>query len=126
MTDLWEWEADEAVKESLSFINTDKQFSKVEHEFEEALMGWHNLLGHLFEQESEEWELVEMIMTKLYELDEMINSKRIKGLKIEAEAEHLLEKLEADIKAKDWKAVKIDIALEERGEKKEKKLRLQN
>jgi len=112
--------ANAVIKESMEFIDVENQFIKQEHLFSDALFGWHNLIMELYESCSseEERDFILLLIEKISEITDLIESDRLKDMQFVKEEEAIAEKLEEDIKHRDWRAVRIDIALEKREEKK--------
>lgn len=113
--------ADLGVGELRDFINTEKRIVEVEHNLIDKLYSWDSIIAHLGEILPEDTELHDSYMDasdKLVEIRDLVESDRLKDLKIEKEEEDILQKIESDIEHKDWKAVKTDLREEVKEEKK--------
>ncbi|MBD3354882.1 hypothetical protein GF361_02765 [Candidatus Woesearchaeota archaeon] len=114
--------AEIAVEDIESFINIELKVLKKEHKFEDNLENLDYILLHLNERvpskDKHLHDLNAKIMKKLRYLRGKNTSRKLRNLKFKKEEEKILKKLKEDIKHKDWKAVKIDVALEKKEKKK--------
>ena len=110
------WHADRAIKDLRSIINLEGQFVKKEHQLKDNLQSIHYLLGHLDERIPPNFRafhaLNRRIAEIISELTNMMDSDRIKNLRIVREQTDLLKKLKSDVSHRKWKAVIDDVGLE--------------
>jgi hypothetical protein len=121
--DEFEWEeiADMAVEDLRAFVNTEEKLVEEEHELIDKLFAWDSIMAHIEERLPADSELHSFnlaIAEKLVEIRDLLESGPLHNLKIRKEEQHLLASLEADLKHRDWRAVKKDIAEEEAEEEK--------
>lgn len=114
--------ADMAIEELRAFINTENQLVIEEHALIDKLQSWDYIIAHLDERLPTNlthlYKLNVAISEGLIEIRGLIETGILKGLRIEKEEEHLLQKLKKDVKHRNWRAVKEEEALEGQGEKK--------
>lgn len=102
-------------------IDTEKQLVTEEHEFMDKLLAWENMILHLDERWSEGtifYKINSEIAEKLSQLIKVMEEGQLKDLKLEKEETALRDKLSADVKHRDWKAIKHDIKQEHKSAKK--------
>ncbi|MBR9691748.1 hypothetical protein GOV06_03090 [Candidatus Woesearchaeota archaeon] len=113
--------ADMAIGELREFIDTELQLVNEEHELSSKLMSWDYVIGHLDERIPANMThlhaLNGKITEKLVEIRALVESDRMRDLSIVKEEEETLLKLRADVKHRDWRAVKKDVKAEEKEEK---------
>lgn len=117
----YDWMADAAVEDLRAFIDTEKQFVQEEHDFKDKLYSWDYVILHLEERIPKNMtHLIELnveIGDRLAKIRDFIEEKMHVEIKFLKEEEHILKKLKKDVKHRKWRAVKKDIALEKKEEK---------
>jgi len=119
MSDEHEFEefADMAIDELKEFVHTEQQFVHQEHKLIDCIQGMHNVLAHIDERISPEMthlhKLYHEITAKFLEIEKFVESDTVLHLRFAKEETKLLSKLAADVKHRDWRAVKGEIQDEE-------------
>lgn len=102
--------ADWAVEESRLFIDAEQQFINMEHDLLSALLGWHNIIGHLDERIPEDMHHLHQLNGEIAEIinkiTELVDRGRLRELNILKEEERLLEHLPKEVEHRDWKSVR--------------------
>lgn len=106
--------ADMAVEEFRLSIDTEAQLLAEEHLFRDKIESWDPILMHLDElvaEEQKEFHASSMqINEKILEIQSLLESGELAGLRFVAEESKLLSKLKDDVKHRNWQAVKQDIS----------------
>jgi len=110
----WEEFADDAVEQLRSCINTELQAVEEEHTLLEKLHSWDPITAHLdvdliSDDQMPLHDLKGEITELLFDLRGEIEAGIRQDVKFVNEERHLLEKLQADMQHKDWRAVQKDI-----------------
>lgn len=105
--------ADKAIQELKGFIDTEEKFIIKEHVLSEKLIQVKDIINHLLdiniEDTSPRKQLEFEMLAKLDEIIGYLESDRLRDINFEKEEEIALNKLEHDIKNKDWRLIKKDI-----------------
>lgn len=119
--------ADMAIAEITEFVNVEQQFIEQEHKLIESISGFEYVLMHLDERIPSDMKEIHTLHTditnKLIEIRDLVESDRLKDLRLEKEEEAILQRLREDVAHRDWRAVKSDLKAEK--EEEEKVLRLE-
>lgn len=123
----WEQHADIVIERLGESIHLEDQFVKEAHDIEEKLQALDNVLMHINERIAATvtelhradslLELNKEVADVLLKIRELIETGRLHNLQIVREEEYLLNELKHDVEHREWVAIRQDVALEEREEK---------
>lgn len=106
-------QADFAIKNLKEFINVEKQFIQKEHQLSSQLIKMDDIISHLIDDNpddtNDEMGIYLKIRDKIEKIMDLVESDRLKDLNFDKEEELFLQKIEEDLKNKNWRLVKRDI-----------------
>ena len=121
-----EEQADMAIAGLRDFIDTEQQLVQEAHDLHTKLLAWDPIVLHLDEiipgDRAELNQLTSEMSDKLMEIRDLVESGKLQGLKIMREEEQVLERLQADVKHRNWRAVREEVGSEAEREKRFRRL----
>jgi len=116
MVNAFEWEesAEAVIAELREFIDHEQRHVVQSHDLLTRLQSWEYVLLHLDERIPRRMKKLHAINAEttdaLVAIRDLVDSVQFQGLKLEREEAHVVARLEADVRHRDWRAARSDLA----------------